>query len=72
LTVYDYRQLEQLWEGAGGPRPLAPIAAAIAMAESGGRSDAKNPSGASGLWQILGNPFPGDPFDPQLLTRAWP
>jgi hypothetical protein len=43
--------------------------AAIAMAESRGDSAAKNPSGASGLWQILGNPFPGDPFNAQTNAR---
>jgi len=69
LATYDYAQLEQLWTGAGGPRALAPLMAAIALAESSGNSQAKNPSGASGLWQILGNPFPGDPFDPQTNAR---
>lgn len=42
--------------------------AAIAEAESSGNSQAQNPSGATGLWQILGNPFPGNAFDP--LTNA--
>lgn len=42
--------------------------AAVALAESRGNPRARNPSGASGLWQILGLPFPGDPFDP--LTNA--
>lgn len=69
MATYDYAQLEQLWTGAGGPRALAPLMAAIALAESSGRSDARNPSGASGLWQILGDPFPGDPFDPQTNAR---
>jgi hypothetical protein len=39
---------------AGGNKTIAPLMAAIAMAESGGNSNAKNPSGATGLWQILG------------------
>ena len=60
--------LESLWVAAGGPRSLAHLMAAIAMAESGGNAGAHNPSGASGLWQILGLPFPGNPFDP--LTNA--
>jgi len=68
VTTYDYAQLEGLWVQAGGPRPLAPLMAAIAMAESGGDSEAENPSGATGLWQILGDPFPGNALDP--LTNA--
>lgn len=69
MATYSYAQLEDLWIGAGGSRALAPVMAAIAMAESGGDSEARNPSGASGLWQILGNPFPGNPFDPQVNAR---
>ena len=42
--------------------------AAIAEAESGGQPKVQNASGASGLWQINGQPFPGDVFDP--LTNA--
>jgi Transglycosylase SLT domain len=60
--------LERLWDAAGGPPGAAHLMAAIAMAESGGNPRAFNPSGASGLWQILGLPFPGNPFDP--LTNA--
>lgn len=56
-------QLSSLWIAAGGPRNIAHLMAAIAMAESGGRANAHNASGASGLWQILGLPFPGNPFD---------
>lgn len=49
--------LADLWKGAGGSRNLAPIMAAIAMAESGGRVDAvggPNSNGTYdyGLWQI--------------------
>jgi len=69
VTDYSYAQLEGLWINAGGPRDQAATAAAIAEAESGGNSDAHNPSGASGLWQILGNPFPGNPFDPATNAR---
>lgn len=58
MTTYTYAQLEGLWTGAGGSATLAPLMAAIAMAESGGDSTAKNstPCGsgsyATGLWQI--------------------
>lgn len=69
MTVYSYSELEGLWINAGGSRSLAPTMAAIAEAESGGNSDAHNPSGASGLWQILGNPFPGNAFDPATNAR---
>jgi cell wall-associated NlpC family hydrolase len=56
-------QLGQLWIAAGGPPNMAHLMAAIAMAESGGRAMAHNPSGAAGLWQILGLPFPGNPYN---------
>jgi len=47
--------LASLWIQAGGDPAVAPTAAAIAMAESGGRVDAWNPKGkdrSAGLWQI--------------------
>lgn len=69
MAVYDYAQLETLWIDAGGSKALAPVMAAIALAESSGNSDARNPSGASGLWQILGNPFPGDPFNAETNAK---
>lgn len=56
--AYSYRQLEQLWTSAGGSSKLAPIMAAIAMAESGGNPNATNPTDNGGrqtswgLWQI--------------------
>jgi len=68
-SKYGYAQLEGLWINAGGPARMAPLMAAIAEAESGGNPRARNPSGASGLWQILGNPFPGDPFNPETNAR---
>lgn len=71
MTVFDYAQLEGLWLKAGGLHSVMSIAAAIAEAESSGRSDARNASGASGLWQILGRPpgIPGDIFDPAVNAR---
>ncbi len=69
---FSYRQLEQLWISAGGRRSLAPTMAAIAEAESGGQTDAANPSGAEGLWQILGAIRPRDQahlFDPNVNAR---
>jgi hypothetical protein len=63
-----FRGLEDLWVRAKGPTKLAPLMAHIAQAESNGDPTARNPSGASGLWQILGQPFAGNVLDP--LTNA--
>lgn len=63
-----FRGLENLWVQAHGSTKMAPLMAHIAQAESGGDPRARNPSGASGLWQILGQPFAGNVFDP--LTNA--
>jgi hypothetical protein len=58
VAVYSYGQLEQLWIDAGGPKALAPLMAAIALAESGGNPAANNytDNGGTqtswGLWQI--------------------
>jgi hypothetical protein len=49
---YTYAQLEQLWINAGGNPQVAAIAAAVAMAESGGNPNAISPSNDYGLWQI--------------------
>ena len=65
---YSYAQLEQLWINAGGSKTLAPVMAAIAEAESSGNPDAYNPSGATGLWQILGAVNPAD--QPNLTDPA--
>jgi hypothetical protein len=68
-TLLSYSQLEQLWTANGGPASAAPMAAAIAMAESGGCPTSVagagcggNPSqstdtngGSYGLWQINGS-----------------
>lgn len=54
--TYGYAQLKSLWIGAGGDPSVADIAAAIALAESSGRSNAinKNTNGSTdyGCWQI--------------------
>ena len=58
MTVYTYAQLEQLWINAGGPAAVAPLAAAVAEAESRGNSAAENKTDNNGtqtswgLWQI--------------------
>lgn len=64
---YNRSMLEALWERVGGPGGMiAHIAGAIALAESGGNPRAYNPSGASGLWQILGSVYPGNLFNPVI------
>jgi transglycosylase-like protein with SLT domain len=54
MTTYNFSQLEQLWINAGGSHSLAPLAAAIAIVESGGNPAAENANGgASGIWQLI-------------------
>lgn len=50
--TYSCLGLEQLWEQAGGNPAVAFMAAEIAMAESGGNSNAISPTADYGLWQI--------------------
>jgi hypothetical protein len=58
MATYSYAQLEQLWINNGGAKSLAPIAGAIALAESAGDNEATNPTDNNGtqtswgLWQI--------------------
>lgn len=58
MTTYTYAQLEGLWISAGGSTATAPVAAAIAEAESGGNPGAVNATDNNGtqtswgLWQI--------------------
>jgi LysM domain len=59
-------QVGQLWLTAGGP-PWAEYAAEqVSYCESGWNTRAYNPSGASGLWQILGQVVPGYVFDARV------
>lgn len=64
------QQLEYYWIQAGGPAAVAPIAAAIALAESGGRSVKQQgqPYATTGWgpWQIT----PGDPSLLDVSTNA--
>lgn len=56
MANYTYAQLEGLWIQAGGSPATAPLAAAIAEAESSGQSavTSANPDGGTnvGLWQL--------------------
>ena len=53
--TYSCSGLESLWEQAGGSAGEAVMAASIAMAESGGNSNAISPTNDYGLWQINGS-----------------
>lgn len=53
MANYSYDQLQQIWIRNGGPAEWAPTMAAIAIAESNGDPQAKNASGATGLWQTI-------------------
>lgn len=79
MTHFTYGQLEGLWKQAGGNPVMAPLMAAIAEVESSGNSDAENPSGATGLWQmewpLYANFVPGATsraayLDPMTNARA--
>jgi Transglycosylase SLT domain/LysM domain len=61
--VLSFGALEALWAQAGGPAWAESSAASVAECESGGNTQAYNPSGASGLWQILGAVVPGNLFN---------
>jgi hypothetical protein len=58
MTTYTYGQLEGLWINNGGSTAMAPVMAAIALAESGGNPAAKNSTDNGGtqtswgLWQL--------------------
>ncbi len=55
-----------LWLEAGGPAWAESHAVEIASCESGFNPRAYNPSGATGLWQILGSVVPGDLTNPSV------
>jgi LysM repeat protein len=55
-------EVGELWTEAGGPSWAEGEAEDIAYCESSDNTDAYNPSGATGLFQILGA-VPGDPSD---------
>jgi hypothetical protein len=64
MATLTYSQIQQLWISNGGSRVMAPVMAAIALAESGGRTNALNstaPDYSVGLWQInyYGSMLPG-------------
>lgn len=74
-----YSQLEGLWINAGGPSSLAPLMAAIALAESGGNpgennyTDNNGTQTSWGLWQISNGthswPSSQNPNNPEVNAR---
>lgn len=66
---YTLQELANLWVAAGGDPDMAGLMARIAVAESAGKRTARNPSGASGLWQILGQVVPGNIMDPMVNAK---
>jgi hypothetical protein len=56
--------MSDLWRSKGGNESIADTMGVIGLVESGGNPNAHNPSGASGLWQILGQLVPGNIFNP--------
>lgn len=73
--AYTYAQLEGYWINAGGPANVAPIAAAIALAESSGDNVIQQGEPYSttgwGLWQITpGNSEPTIGVDNALLDPS--
>jgi hypothetical protein len=61
--VLSGAQVAMVWNCAGGPVSQDAAAIAITMCESGHNTQAYNPSGATGLFQILGSVVPGDLYD---------
>src|SRR5215469_6734431 len=78
-ATYGFRELQTLWINAGGARTLAPLMAAIALAESSGNPSAENDTDNNGtqtswgLWQISNgtHSWPGsaDPLNPENNAR---
>jgi hypothetical protein len=71
---YTYAQLQQLWIQAGGDKFIAPVMAAIALAESSGNPNATHTNqGGSvdrGLWQINSSHGKGtSSYNPQANAR---
>jgi len=54
MTVWTAQQIMTIWTRNGGLIANMSIAAAIALAESGGNDKAESPSDDWGLWQING------------------
>jgi hypothetical protein len=62
-------QVGALWLEAGGPAWAETAAENVAACESGDNTQALNPDGAAGLWQILGQVVGGNLFDGLVNAR---
>jgi hypothetical protein len=62
--VFNTQEMSDLWRSKGGGASIADTMGVIGLVESGGKPWVRNPSGASGLWQILGQLVPGNLFNP--------
>jgi hypothetical protein len=67
--ILTFHQIEDLWVYVGGPGWAEVQAANVAECESGGNVLAWNPSGATGVFQILGAVLPGNLDDPVVNAR---
>lgn len=71
---FNYAQLMGIWIQAGGSKQQAPLAAAVAMAESGGNSantlQDTNCTTDRGLWQINSSHGALSTYDPMGNARA--
>jgi Lysozyme like domain/Peptidase family M23 len=72
-----FPELQQLWVRAGGPKAIAPIMAAIALAESGGNPGAHaltRQEDSRGLWQVNVRAHPrfshANLYDPAVNAQA--
>lgn len=74
MAVYSFQQLKDLWVMYGGSPNVANVAAAIALAESGGNSNATahEPNGtlSRGLWQINSVHGANSSYDVATNVRA--
>lgn len=70
-TTYQPSELQSLWIRAGGSPAAAPMASAVALAESSGNPNAYSRTGDVGLWQINAAAHPGQATtDPLANARA--
>jgi hypothetical protein len=62
--ILNTQEMSDLWRSKGGNESIADTMGVIGLVESGGNPHARNPSGATGLWQILGQLIPGNLENP--------
>lgn len=76
MTELTALEVADLWVAAGGPRSRVTEWTAVALEESGWRTDAVSSVGAIGLYQFMPGTAaefgysPGDMYDPRKASRA--